>query len=379
MGQRREAKRLAQAWKDEEEIREDKMRTTSSSSRHTICGQCDGADKILQASLHRTVTALHRTVKESAAKGPGGEEVLRVVTRARSALDDAANKKEVSDENWTGLKQVIASELPSWDSGIPGSVQKGVEKLLVKHMLDLQGTAAKLIQSAIVYSKEQCEFLRKREKARGWMQLVIRTWREEVELRQPDVANAADKWKVRRNGDKDDDYRNKRISRATKKEKEEAARICVRAGTRATPSSTEPELLTETPAEKLRLLMLATLNYARVYRPSNKVQVTAPQRQPGREKWERLRARLAQVVDSLRAQQETAQAGGRQKRDGIPIIDYNQSRTYKARGQGDTSAWTTIRRKEKTTIAARNGMFLQNWMQECGEGNKHLQRRVGIG
>jgi hypothetical protein len=294
-------------------------------------------------------------------------------------MDDAANKKEVSDENWTGLKQVIASELPSWDSGIPGSVQKGVEKLLMKHMLDLQTTAAKIIQSAIVYSKEQYEFLRKREEARGWMKLVIRAWREEVELRQPDVANAAEKWKVRRTGDKDGAYRNKRILRAAKKEKEEAAKICVRAGTRATPSSTVPEILKETPAEKLRLMMLTTLNYARVCRPSNEVQVTASQRQPGREKWDRLRARLAQVVDSLREQQEKAQAGGRQKRDGIPIIDYNQSRTYKARGQGDTSAWTTIRRKEKTTIAARHGMFLQNWMQECGESNEHLQHRVGIG
>ena len=137
------------------------------------------------------------------------------------------------------------------------------------------------------------------------MQLVIRAWREEVELSQPAVSNDTDKWKVRRTGDKDEAYRNKRILRETKKEKEEAAKICVRAGTRATPS-TVPEILTETPAEKLRLLMLATLNYARVYRPSNKVQVTASQRQPGREKWDRLRARLAQVVNSLRAQQETA-------------------------------------------------------------------------
>ena len=53
------------------------------------------------------------------------------MTRARSAMDDAANKKEVSDENWTGLKQVIASELPSWDSGIPGSVQKGVIIIII--------------------------------------------------------------------------------------------------------------------------------------------------------------------------------------------------------------------------------------------------------
>ena len=116
------------------------------------------------------------------------------------------------------------------------------------------------------------EFLRKRETARGWMQLVIRAWREEVELSQPAGSNDTDKWKVRRTGDKDEAYRNKRILRATKREKEEAAKTCVRAGTRATPS-TVPEILTETPAK----------------------------------------ARLAQVVDSLRAQQETAQAGGRQK------------------------------------------------------------------
>ena len=114
--------------------------------------------------------------------------MLRVVTRARSAMDDAENKKEVSDENWTAVKEVMADILPSWDSSIiPGSVQMGVEKLLVRHMLNLQTTAAKLIQSAIVYSKEQCEFLRKREMARGWMQLVIRAWREEVELSQSAV------------------------------------------------------------------------------------------------------------------------------------------------------------------------------------------------
>ena len=76
------------------------------------------------------------------------------------------------------------------------------------------------------------------------------------------MSNDTDKWKVRRTGDKDEAYRNKRILRATKRNKEEAAKTCVRAGTRATPS-TVPEILTETPAEKLRLLMLATLNYLR--------------------------------------------------------------------------------------------------------------------
>ena len=119
-------------------------------NRRSLVGQCDGADKILQASLHRTVTALHLTVEKAAAKGTGGEEVLRVVTRARSAMDDAANKKEVSDENWTAVKQVMADILPSWDSGIPGSVQKGVEKLLVRHMLaDHSGQAYTISDSLL--------------------------------------------------------------------------------------------------------------------------------------------------------------------------------------------------------------------------------------
>ena len=135
----------------------------------------------------------------------------------------------------------------------------------------------------------------------------------------------------------------------------------------------------ETQAEKLRLLSIAVLTYGRVCRPPPR----APQ-QPGRERWDRLKARLAQVVDALRAQQEAegGQAGDRPRRDGIAVVNYSQTRAYATRGQGGASAANIIKRgrKERTTIAAKLGMYLQNWMRECGKGNEaELRKRVGVG
>ena len=62
-------------------------------------------------------------------------------------------------------------------------------------------------------------------------------------------------------------------------------------------TSSAPYVPAEPAGEKLRLLSIAVLTYGRVCRPPPQ----APQ-PPGRKRWGRLRARLAQVVDALRAQ-----------------------------------------------------------------------------
>ncbi len=134
----------------------------------------------------------------------------------------------------------------------------------------------------------------------------------------------------------------------------------------------------ETQAEKLRLLSIAVLTYGRVCRPPPQ----APQ-PPGRKRWDRLRARLAQVVDTLRAQQGAEdRAGQRPRREGIAVINYSQTRAYVARGHGGASQGKAIsKRRGRTTIAAKLGMYLQNWMRECGKGkgNEELRKQVGVG
>ena len=87
----------------------------------------------------------------------------------------------------------------------------------------------------------------------------------------------------------------------------------------------------EPPMEKLRLSSIAVLTYMRACRPPPQ----APQ-QPGRKRWDRLRARLAQVVDALRAQQadeapEADRAGERPRRDGIAVISTTARREHTRR------------------------------------------------
>ena len=73
----------------------------------------------------------------------------------------------------------------------------------------------------------------------------------------------------------------------------------------------------------------------------------APQ-QPGRKRWDRLRAKLAQVVDALRAQQEAEdRAGERPRREGITVINYSQTRAYVARGRGGASQGKATNEQKK--------------------------------
>ena len=59
------------------------------------------------------------------------------------------------------------------------------------------------------------------------------------------------------------------------------------------------------------------------------------------------------------------------------MINYSQTRAYVARGRGGASTGKT--RKERTTIAAKLGKYLQNWMRECGKGNEELRPETSWG
>ena len=427
MGQRRERKRLAQAWRDDEDTREDEMQNTSTSSRHTIVGNCVATDVKVKAAMRTAIHKLHAAAVQAAAKSTGGGEVVEVISRARNATTQASKGQEVEDSDWNGLQQVLAGALPSWGLG----AHRKEAKLLSPNLREAQNCAAELIIPAIGYSNQQVAFLRKREDARGWMRLVMRTWREEVEYSQQRVKDQPDKWIIRRVGPMEEDGKlgyKKRTARAAKKTRQEAAkaRVATRAKRAAdtanaappgdanatnapgdvnatnaignvndgfanqltlakpalllskspTTASTVPYIPAEPPAEKLRLLCIAVLTYGRVCRPPPQ----APQ-PPGRKRWDRLRARLAQVVDTLRAQQGAEdRAGQRPRREGIAVINYSQTRAYVARGQGGASQGKAIsKRRGRTTIAAKLGMYLQNWMRECGKGNEELRKQVGVG
>jgi hypothetical protein len=428
MGQRRERKRLAQAWRDDEDTREDEMQNTSTTSRHTIVGNCVATDVKVKAAMRTAIHKLHAAAVKAAAKSTGGTEVVEVIARARNATIQANNGQEVEDSDWNGLQQVLACALPSWGLG----AHRKEAKLLSQDLREAQNCAAELIQPAIGYAKQQMVFLREREDARGWMRLVMRAWREEVEFSQPGVKDQPDKWIIRRVGSEEEDEKQgykKRTARAAKKARKEAGEAAKKAGkeaaevrvtTRAKKAADQqaadaanatqalraadatnaidrPDVgfgnnLTlektakplaaalyvpaEPPMEKLRLSSIAVLTYMRACRPPPQ----APQ-QPGRKRWDRLRARLAQVVDALRAQQadeapEADRAGERPRRDGIAVINYSETRAYTARGQG---VKTISKRRERTTIAAKLGMYLQNWMRECGQGNEELRKQAGVG
>jgi hypothetical protein len=61
--------------------------------------------------------------------------------------------------------------------------------------------------------------------------------------------------------------------------------------------------------------------------------------------------------------------------DGRAVHSYKETRVYVTRdAAAQRAGGVRPKRKENTTKAARIGMWLQNWMEECGRG-----RREGIG
>ena len=206
------------------------MRRTLDSTRHALTGNCAGAG--LKDEIREQVAKLHKTVVKALPKGSrDGRAVIPVLKRAKAATELARQGKEVGDEDWEGLRQVLAGELPAWQAeGVRGkAAPKKLSKAVVACVRSLQESAA-LETTCNIQSRVLMEaFKREREGARGWMRGVLLGWREVVEHSTPVVRDDSTRWRVRRVGDTCRRANNDKLQRSQALRvscREAASRVC---------------------------------------------------------------------------------------------------------------------------------------------------------
>ena len=86
----------------------------------------------------------------------------------------------MSEAQWQAVQRVMAGILPEW-TGTDLKQRSAKQRAVVQQLWKMAGTSAELLQEWKVRSAAGNEWLRQREASKGWLQLVLRAWREEVE------------------------------------------------------------------------------------------------------------------------------------------------------------------------------------------------------
>ena len=86
----------------------------------------------------------------------------------------------MSQAQWTAVQRVMAGILPEW-TGTDLKQRSSQQRVVVQQLWKMAGTSVELLQEWKVRSAAGNEWLRQREASKGWLQLVLRAWREEVE------------------------------------------------------------------------------------------------------------------------------------------------------------------------------------------------------
>ena len=86
----------------------------------------------------------------------------------------------MSEAQWQAVQRLMAGILPEW-TGTDLKQRSARQQSVVQQLWKLAGTSAEFLQGWKVKSAAGNEWLRQREESKGWLQLVLRAWREEVE------------------------------------------------------------------------------------------------------------------------------------------------------------------------------------------------------
>ena len=86
----------------------------------------------------------------------------------------------MSEAQWQAVQRLMAGILPEW-TGTDLKQRSARQQSVVQQLWKLAGSSAEFLQEWKVKSAAGNEWLRQREESKGWLQLVLRAWREEVE------------------------------------------------------------------------------------------------------------------------------------------------------------------------------------------------------
>ena len=86
----------------------------------------------------------------------------------------------MSDAQWTAVQRLMAGILPEW-SGTDLKQRSTQHQIVVRQLWHVAEAGAEYLQEWKLQSAAGIEWLRQREASTGWLRLVLRAWREEVE------------------------------------------------------------------------------------------------------------------------------------------------------------------------------------------------------
>ena len=146
--------------------------------QHVFAGRCGGVDpnanRAYLEELCQQLDQLRRGVRG------GGPHLLHAAAVAYAGAAAARRGDDMSQAQWTSLQRVMAGILPEW-TGTDLKQRSNQQRVVVQQLWKMAGTSVELLQEWKVRSAAGNEWLRQREASKGWLQLVLRAWREEVE------------------------------------------------------------------------------------------------------------------------------------------------------------------------------------------------------
>jgi hypothetical protein len=146
--------------------------------QHVFAGRCGGVDpnanRAYLSELCQLLDQLRRGVRG------GGPSLLHAAAVAYAGAAAARRGQDMSEAQWQAVQRVMAGILPEW-TGTDLKQRSAKQQVVVQQLWKMAETSAEFLQEWKVRSAAGNEWLRQREATKGWLQLVLRAWREEVE------------------------------------------------------------------------------------------------------------------------------------------------------------------------------------------------------
>ena len=146
--------------------------------QHVFSGRCGGISTGMNRAyldeLCQQLDQLRRNVRG------GGASLLHAAAVAYAGAAAARRGEDMSEAQWQAVQRVMAGILPEW-TGTDLKQRSTKQQIVTQQLWKLAGTSVAHLEEWKIQAAAGSEWLRQREASTGWLQLVLRAWREEVE------------------------------------------------------------------------------------------------------------------------------------------------------------------------------------------------------
>ena len=158
--------------------------------RHWMCEPCAGATREGRAAALRAADEVVRTVtgrvKNGKQRERGSKELVQVCTTARQAIAKARAQLlrwpvevtlEVTNAEWDAVRQMVGAQLAPWGERMGREAARAC-RAVEKARREIAHEYAMQVERVREREGRGVQWMRTREASHGWMQLVLRSWRE---------------------------------------------------------------------------------------------------------------------------------------------------------------------------------------------------------